>query len=235
MSPICQRLDAVLKRIERAQSRYGRDPRSVGLIAVSKTRPAEELRTAFACGQRRFGESYLQEALTKIRALDDLAIEWHFIGRVQGNKTRAIAEHFDWVHSIDNPKHARRLSEQRPDDQPPLNLCLQVKLDSEGSKGGLDVRELPRALEEIRTLPKLRVRGLMTLPAPRTELAAQRMPFRQLRELRDRLASATLPLDTLSMGMSADMEAAIAEGASLVRIGTAIFGPRDPSKQGIGK
>jgi len=227
MSPICQRLDTVRKRIRDAQTRFGRAPGSVALLAVSKTRPSKDLRAAYDCGQRLFGESYLQEALTKIQALDDLAIEWHFIGRIQGNKTRAIAEHFNWVHSIDNTRHARRLSEQRPEGLPPLNLCLQVKLDAEASKGGLDEQQLGPALEEIRSLPRLRVRGLMTLPEPRTDLAAQRLPFRRLRELRDRLATDALPLDTLSMGMSSDLEAAIAEGAGLVRIGTAIFGPRN--------
>jgi len=227
MSPICHKLDTVRQRIHGAETRFGRTSGSVALLAVSKTRSPEDLRTAFGCGQRLFGESYLQDALTKIRALDDLAIEWHFIGRVQGNKTRAIAEHFDWVHSIDNPTHARRLSEQRPEDLPPLNVCLQVNLDAEASKGGLDEQQLGPALAEVRTLPRLQIRGLMALPSPRTDVAAQHLPFRRLHDLRDRLATDGLPLDTLSMGMSADLEAAIAEGASLVRVGTAIFGPRN--------
>jgi hypothetical protein len=185
------------------------------------------VRAARACGQRLFGENYVQEAVEKAGTLADLDLQWHFIGRIQSNKTRAIASYFDWVHSIDSPKHARRLSEQRPDGLPPLEVCLQVSLDGEPTKGGLSEAEVEPALEEVRGLPRLRLRGLMTLPPATDDFEAQRRPFRRLRDLRDRLASAGLPLDTLSMGMTGDLEAAIAEGSTLVRVGTGVFGPRD--------
>lgn len=219
-------LNLVRSQIDAIARRYDRSPETITLLAVSKTRPAEEILEALAAGQQRFGESYLQEAVAKIAELRGRDIEWHFIGRVQSNKTKPIAENFDWVHSVDGSRQARRLNDQRPASLQPLNICLQIKIDPEESKGGLLPEEAEAVIEEIRTLPRLRLRGLMTLPAPADSLEQQRLPFRRLRELRDRLARPELPLETLSMGMSDDLEAAIAEGATIVRIGTAIFGPR---------
>jgi pyridoxal phosphate enzyme (YggS family) len=221
------RLNSVRQRIDDATARYGRDPDSVQLLAVSKTRNAEEIRLAVAAGQQRFGESYLQEALEKIGQLEDQQIEWHFIGRIQSNKTRPIAENFHWVHSIDKLKYAQRMNDQRPDNLPPLNICLQVNVDQEESKGGIALEQTAEMIAEIRQLPRIRLRGLMAIPAPATDLEQQRHPFRLLRELRDRLATPDLPLETLSMGMSGDLEAAIAEGSTMVRVGTAVFGPRN--------
>ncbi len=226
-TPIQDHLGAVRQRIEAAAARYDRDPDSVQLLAVSKTRNADEIRQAAAAGQHRFGESYLQEALEKIQQLKDQEIEWHFIGRIQSNKTKPIAENFHWVHSIDKLKYAQRMNEQRPEQLPPLNICLQVNVDLEESKGGVALEETAEIIAEIQRLPRLRLRGLMAIPAPAADLELQRHPFRILRELRDRLATPELPLETLSMGMSADLEAAIAEGATIVRVGTAIFGPRN--------
>lgn len=224
---IAQHRNQVLARIRAATERAGRPAGSVALIAVSKKQPAEAIRAAHAAGQRAFGESYLQEALDKQALLADLTdIEWHFIGRIQSNKTRQIAAHFDWVHGVAEAAHARRLSEQRPASRPPLNICLQVNLSGEASKGGVTPDEVGALLEQCRDLPGLRVRGLMTLPAPSDDEVEQRRPFRALRELRDRLATPECPLDVLSMGMSDDLEAAILEGATQVRIGTAVFGAR---------
>ncbi|TCT21943.1 YggS family pyridoxal phosphate-dependent enzyme [Thiobaca trueperi] len=213
-------------RIRTAAERAGRDPESVALIAVSKKQSAEAIRAAYEAGQRAFGESYLQEALDKISQLADLDIDWHFIGRIQANKTRQIATHFAWVHGLADSAHARRLSEQRPGEMPPLNVCLQVNLSGESSKGGIEPSAVPDLLNLCETLPGLRVRGLMTLPAPSDDETTQRQPFRALRMLRDQLATPTRPLSCLSMGMSDDLEAAILEGATFVRIGTAIFGER---------
>ncbi len=227
MSTIPTRLDAIQHQIEQMARQYDRSPDSVQLMAVSKTHAAAAIREAMATGQRRFGESYLQEAVGKIDQLADSSIEWHFIGRIQGNKTRLIAEHFDWVHSVANLKHAQRLNEQRPEGLPPLNICLQIKMGDEASKGGLTPDGAGAMIDQIRNLPRLKLEGLMTMPAPATRLEEQRHPFHLLRELRDRLATPELPLETLSMGMSDDLEAAIAEGATIVRIGTAIFGPRN--------
>ncbi|HKK05016.1 MAG TPA: YggS family pyridoxal phosphate-dependent enzyme [Gammaproteobacteria bacterium] len=231
MDEIAKRLATVRARIARAEESAGRPPGSVELLAVSKTRPAADIARALHCGQRRFGESYVQEALDKISALADRDIDWHFIGPIQTNKTRAIAENFDWVHSIDRLKVARRLSEQRPADRPPLNVCLQVNISGETRKAGASPAEAPTLARAIAALPGLHLRGLMTIPAPESEPARQRQPFRALRELFDRLRAEGLTLDTLSMGMSDDLEAAIAEGATLVRIGTAVFGerPRRPA------
>ena len=220
-------LEQVRRRIRAAATAVGRDPGSVQLLAVSKTMPAERVREAWRAGQRAFGENYLQEALQKMAALMDCPIEWHFIGRVQTSKTRLIAENFAWVHSLTEVKHARRLSRQRPAHLPPLNCCIQVNVSGEESKGGVEPSAVRDILEHCRDLPRLRVRGLMAIPAAAAGLQAQRAPLRQLRELMDRLQDRDQPLDTLSMGMSSDLEAAIAEGATLVRIGTAIFGPRD--------
>lgn len=226
MDPLCERLQSVEQRIREACLRFDRHPGSVSLLAVSKTRPAEEVRAARACGQRLFGENYVQEAVGKVRALGDLDLQWHFIGRIQGNKTGTIASYFDWVHSIDSLRHARRLAGQRPPGLPPIDACLQVNLDAEATKGGVPESEVESAVEQIAALEGLRLRGLMILPPPADGLEAQRRPFRRLRELRDRLATGALPLETLSMGMTGDLEAAIAEGSTLVRVGTGVFGPR---------
>lgn len=220
------RLHAVLGRIRAAEQRFQRPPGSVRLLAVGKTQPAAAIAALAAAGQRDFGENYFQEALDKMTELATLELEWHFIGPMQANKTRGIAEHFAWVHSVDRLKIAERLSAQRPDHLPPLNVCLQVNIDREPTKHGLDEAELAEVAHAVATLPRLRLRGLMAIPAPAAEFAAQRRPFARLRKLRERLADAGLVLDTLSAGMSDDLEAAIAEGATLVRIGTALFGSR---------
>ncbi len=206
----------------------GRPVSSVTLLAVSKTFGPEAVREALAAGQHRFGENYVQEALDKIAALADVRaqIEWHLIGPLQSNKTRAVAEVFDWVHSVDRLKIAQRLSEQRPPDLPPLQVCLQINISSESSKSGLAPDEvLPVALA-VAALPRLTLRGLMAIPEPAADRESQRVPHRRLRELQARLVAAGLRLDTLSMGMTADLEAAVLEGATIVRVGTAIFGGR---------
>lgn len=205
---------------------HGRDPAAVQLVAISKTHSAQAIERAHAAGARRFGESYLQEALEKIQQLKALDIEWHFIGRIQGNKTRSIAEGFDWVHGLCSLSHAQRLSDQRPDEHGPLNVCIQVNLSGEASKGGITADALPQLAHTVASLPRLRLRGLMTLPKPADELEEQRKPFRQLARLQQSLIAEGLELDSLSMGMSHDLEAAIAEGATLVRVGTTIFGTR---------
>lgn len=228
MSDIAHNLADVHARIGRAAHAAGRDPQSVALLAVSKTFPAADVRAAHAAGQRAFGENYVQESIAKIEALADLraALEWHFIGPLQSNKTRPVAEHFDWVHSVDRLKIAQRLSEQRPDALPPLNVLLQVNVSGEASKSGVTPAEAAAVAHEIAALPKLRLRGLMSIPEPAETIEAQRAPHRVLRELFDALRAGGLALDTLSMGMSADLEAAVLEGATIVRIGTAIFGAR---------
>jgi pyridoxal phosphate enzyme (YggS family) len=220
------RLEAVRARIAAACKRAGRAPASVALIAVSKRQRIEAVRTLYDLGQRSFGESYVQEALEKQAALADLAIEWHFIGRIQANKTRLIAEHFRWVHGLCDAGHARRLSDQRPDGLPPIKACLQVNLSGEPTKAGVSSDAVGDLLVACRGLPRLEVVGLMTLPEPAADEDAARAPFRALRELRDRLAEPNLCLPELSMGMSDDLEAAILEGATVVRVGTAVFGPR---------
>lgn len=235
MDSIADKVMAVRQQIDTATRDAGRPPGSVHLLAVSKTRSADELRQAFAAGQRAFGENYLQEALDKMAALRDLPIEWHFIGPIQSNKTRAIAEHFDWVHSVDRLKIARRLSEQRPLERPPLNICLQVNISLEASKSGCLPDDVPRLARDVAALPNLRLRGLMAIPEASIDPDAQRRPFAALRDLLQQLQDELPQLDTLSMGMSGDMIAAIREGATLVRIGTALFGVRDyshPSTQG---
>lgn len=224
---IQSRLESVRNIIAESVAQYARPAGSVQLLAVSKTRTSDEIMAAFACGQRLFGESYLQEAVAKIDQLRNTGIEWHFIGRVQSNKTRLIAENFDWVHSIDKLKHAQRLNEQREKSLPPLNICLQINIDNEASKGGVKPEDAAELIRQISQLPRLRLRGLMTLPAPADNFDDQRKPFAKLRELREQLASHALPLETLSMGMSDDIQAAIAEGSTMVRVGTAIFGPRN--------
>jgi hypothetical protein len=229
MSDIARNLDAVHRRIVQAAQAAGRDSASVRLLAVSKTFSAQDVHTAFAAGQRAFGENYVQEAIGKIEALAELRadLEWHFIGPLQSNKTRPVAEHFDWVHSVDRLKIAQRLSEQRPDTLPALNVCLQVNVSGEASKSGVSAADAPALAHEIAALPRLTLRGLMSIPEPAADLDAQRVPHRVLRALFDDLRAEGLALDTLSMGMSADLEAAVLEGATLVRIGTAIFGARD--------
>ncbi|HEY6611345.1 MAG TPA: YggS family pyridoxal phosphate-dependent enzyme [Pseudomonas sp.] len=224
MSTIHDNIAKVRTRIREAAQASGRDPQAVQLLAVSKSKPADALRDAFACGQRDFGENYLQEALAKQAELADLDVVWHFIGPIQSNKTKPLAEHFAWVHSVDRLKIAERLSAQRPAHLEPLNICLQVNVSLEPSKSGCNPAELPALAAAVAALPNLRLRGLMAIPEPTPDVAAQRAAFARLRQLRDSLP---LQLDTLSMGMSDDLEAAIAEGASWVRIGSALFGARD--------
>ena len=228
MGSIGSNLQEVRRRLTTACNGAGRGAQEVTLLAVSKTFPAEAVREAHAAGQRAFGENYVQEALAKIDALAPLRreLEWHFIGPLQSNKTRVVAEAFDWVHSVDRLKIAQRLSEQRPAWLPPLQLCLQVNISGEASKSGVAPAEVAALAQAVATLPRLRLRGLMAIPEPAGDLAAQRAPHRALRELLQALNAGGLALDTLSMGMSADLEAAVAEGATLVRVGTAIFGHR---------
>lgn len=226
MSTIAENIAKVGERIRAAAQASGRDLDHIGLLAVSKTKPAAAVREAYAAGIRDFGENYLQEALEKQAELSELPLIWHFIGPIQSNKTKPIAEHFAWVHSVDRLKIAQRLSEQRPIDLPPLNICLQVNVSAEDSKSGCAPAELAALAQAVSQLPNLRLRGLMAIPEPTDDVAAQRAAFARLRELRDGLP---LPLDTLSMGMSHDLDAAIAEGATWVRIGTALFGARDYS------
>jgi len=220
------RLHAVRARIAGAVAEAGRDAASVCLLAVSKTFDAAAVRELAACGQREFGENYLQEALEKQAALRDLPLVWHFIGPIQSNKTRAIAEAFNWVHSVDRLKIAERLSAQRPGGLPPLQVCIEVNVSGEASKGGVTAAELPALADAMAALPSLQLRGLMAIPAPTPEMASQRAAFRQVREAFDALRARGHALDTLSMGMSADLEAAILEGATIVRVGTALFGER---------
>jgi hypothetical protein len=222
-----ERLAAVLARIEAAAHRAGRDPGSVRLLAVSKQQPVESVRAVAAAGQHEFGENYVQEALAKIEALRGLPLTWHFIGQLQGNKTRDVATAFQWVHTLDRDRIAARLSAQRPHYAGPLDVLLQVKLVEEAGKGGVEPGDLPRMAEIVAGMPRLRLRGLMCIPPPATDEASQRGPFARLRSLLEDLNARGHGLDTLSMGMSADLESAVAEGATIVRIGTAVFGPRD--------
>lgn len=223
MGGLPERLQAVTGRVTAAAREAGRDPADIRLVAVSKTFAPERIREASAAGQADFGENYVQEALDKIGALADLPITWHFIGPIQSNKTRSIAEHFDWVHSIDRLKIAERLSAQRPPDRPPLQVCLQVNVSGEASKSGVAPAEVAALASAVAKLPNLRLRGLMAIPEPTEDAGLQRARFRRLRELRD---CAGVAMDTLSMGMSDDLESAIAEGATIVRVGRAIFGAR---------
>lgn len=227
---IADNLARVRERIGSAEARYGRPPGSVALLAVSKVQGAERIAAAHAAGQIAFGESYVQEALDKQATLAALPLMWHFIGRIQTNKTRDIATHFDWVHGLCELKHARRLGGQRPAAAGPLLVCIQVNLSGETSKAGVAPEAVGELIDACRGIEGIAVQGLMTLPAPADALADQRRPFAALRTLRDRLATPELPLATLSMGMTADLEAAVAEGATMVRIGTAIFGPRPPAQ-----
>ncbi|MHB2250368.1 YggS family pyridoxal phosphate-dependent enzyme [Pseudomonas fitomaticsae] len=227
MSTIADNILQVSSRIHAATAAAGRDENSVQLLAVSKTKPAEALREAYAAGLRDFGENYLQEALGKQLELADLPLIWHFIGPIQSNKTRSIAEHFAWVHSVDRLKIAQRLSEQRPADLPPLNICIQVNVSGEASKSGCTPQDLPALAQAISALPRLKLRGLMAIPEPTEDRAEQDAAFAAVQKLQ---TSLDLPLDTLSMGMSHDLESAIAQGATWVRIGTALFGARDYSQ-----
>lgn len=226
MTTIAGNLQAVRERIARAAQAAGRPASAIALIAVSKTFAAEKIVVAHAHGQRAFGENYVQEAVEKITRLAHLPLEWHFIGPIQSNKTRAIAEHFHWVHSIEREKIAVRLNDARPATLPPLDVCIQINVSGEHSKSGVPPGAELVLARAISTLPRLRLRGLMTIPEPTPDAALQRRRFALLRETRDRLAAAGIALDTLSMGMSDDLEAAIAEGATMVRVGTAIFGRR---------
>jgi len=231
MSSIADNIGSVTRRIQKATLNAGREPGSVRLLAVSKTRTPDELRAAAEAGQTAFGENYLQEALDKIDALSDRPeLEWHFIGPIQSNKTRQIAETFAWVHSVDRLKIARRLSEQRPAHLPPLNICLQVNINNEDSKSGCTLEQLPELVAAIGQMPNLALRGLMAIPDPDQPEAGLQLSFRKLastlNELKQAFAQAG-PLDTLSMGMSDDLELAIAEGATWVRVGTALFGTRE--------
>ncbi|MCP1466034.1 MULTISPECIES: YggS family pyridoxal phosphate-dependent enzyme [unclassified Pseudomonas] len=224
MSTIADNIGQVSQRIRAAADAVQRDANSIHLLAVSKTKPAQAVREAYAAGMRDFGENYLQEALGKQAELTDLPLSWHFIGPIQSNKTRAIAENFAWVHSVDRLKIAQRLSEQRPADLPPLNICIQVNVSGEASKSGCTPADLPALANAISALPRLKLRGLMAIPEPTDDRAEQDAAFSSVRDLQNSL---NLPLDTLSMGMSHDLESAIAQGATWVRIGTALFGARD--------
>ena len=219
-------LNAVRRRIGELERRYRREPGSVALLAVSKTKTPEAVRAAISAGQHAFGENHLQDAMTKVETLSGLGVSWHFIGAVQSNKTRPIAAHFDWVHCIEREKIARRLSAQRPAGREPLEVCIEVNVSGEETKSGVPPANVESLARMVRDLPGLRLRGLMAIPRPSPDFETQRVPFRQLREILDELNAKGLELDTLSMGMTGDLEAAIAEGATIVRIGTAIFGPR---------
>lgn len=240
MTGITDRLGRVIAQIQELERRHARAPGSVQLLAVSKTKSPRDVREAFQAGQRAFGENQLQEALRKLDAaeLAGLDLEWHFIGPLQSNKTRPVAERFDWLHSLDRIKVARRLNEQRPPGLAPLNVCIQVNVDAEPTKSGVAPGELSALAADVAGFSRLKLCGLMALPRLETDFDAQRRPFRQLRQLLEGLRAEGHSVDTLSMGMTDDMEAAIAEGATWVRIGTAIFGPRpskgDPIRDGNG-
>jgi PLP dependent protein len=224
MQKIDDKLKKVTERMTQAAIAAGRNPQTVHLVAVSKTQPADAIRQAYHAGQRLFGENYLQEALDKQQQLTDLKdIEWHFIGPIQSNKTRPIAENFAWVHSVDRYKIAQRLSQQRPEDLPPLNICIQINIDEEETKSGILLKDLKELVGEIKPLPRINLRGLMAIPAASNNSEQQAEAFRKLA-----FAKSQFPfMDTLSMGMSSDLEAAITEGATLIRVGTDIFGARN--------
>ena len=227
MSSIAQSLEETRNRVTVLERRYDRPPGGVRVLAVSKTKPPEAVRAAAEAGQREFGENHVQDALVKLDALGGLDLIWHFIGPVQSNKTRVVATRFDWVHSIDRAKIATRLNAQRPEELPPLEVCIQVNVSGEDSKSGVDPDQVEELARVVSGLPRLKLRGLMTLPRISAGLQTQRQPFATLRRILETLNTRGFALDTLSMGMSNDMEAAIAEGATIVRIGTAIFGARD--------
>lgn len=229
MSAITERLQAVQARICQSATAAGRDPQEITLLAVSKAQNADAIRDAWAAGQQRFGENYLQEALNKQALLQDLPIEWHFIGPIQSNKTQPIAQHFSWVHGVDRLKIAERLNAARPAELPPLQICLQVNVSHEESKSGIAPEEAYALASAIAQLPRLQLRGLMAIPAPTPDMELQRAQFRMVRALYDALRQQGIALDTLSIGMSEDFPVAIGEGATIVRVGSAIFGPR-PAK-----
>lgn len=227
MTTISANLQAVIARIEAAARQFGRNPDDISLLAVSKTWPAADVHEAALAGQKSFGENYVQEGIDKATTLAALNLDWHFIGPLQSNKTRAVAETFAWVHSIDRLKIAERLSEQRPQNLPALQVCIQVNVSGEASKSGVSVDEASALAHLVADLPHIRLRGLMAIPEPVDDFARQRDAFRRVREVFEQLNREGLSLDTLSMGMSHDLEAAIAEGATMVRVGTAIFGERN--------
>ena len=227
MTTISANLQAVITRIEDAARQFGRNPDGISLLAVSKTWPASDVREAALAGQKLFGENYVQEGIDKARSLESLGLEWHFIGPLQSNKTRPVAEIFDWVHAVDRLKIAERLSEQRPENLPALQVCIQVNVSGEQTKSGVSLDETAALAHRVAALPRIRLRGLMAIPEPVEDFAEQRIAFRRLREAFEQLNKEGLSLDTLSMGMSHDLEAAIAEGATMVRVGTAIFGERN--------
>ncbi len=228
MTTIASALQAVKERIAACAKAAHRAPQEIRLVAVSKFFPARKIEEAYRAGQNSFGESYAQEGLEKILALKNLSLEWHFVGPIQSNKTRVIAEHFSWVHSLERGKIAERLSQARPASLPLLQVCIQVNISGETSKSGIAPDELLPLAKYVRTLPRMQLRGLMAIPQPTSDFELQRSRFRQLRELKDALAAEGILLDTLSMGMTQDLEAAILEGATIVRVGTAIFGDRRP-------
>jgi pyridoxal phosphate enzyme, YggS family len=229
MTTIAENLQALERRIARACAQAGREVNEVTLLAVSKTCSPQAVRAAFAAGQSAFGENYIQEAVAKIEELRDLPLQWHCIGPIQSNKTRLVAAHFDWAHSIDRLKVAQRLSEQRPAGLAPLQVCIQVNIDGGASKAGVAPQAALALAREVAQLPRLVLRGLMTIPEPVADFAGQQAVHRRAKTLLDELRAAGLALDTLSMGMSADLEAAIAAGSTMVRVGTAIFGSRPPA------
>ncbi len=226
MTDLTQRYQNILEKITQAEIQYQREPGSVNLIAVSKTKPAEMIREMASLGQQAFGENYLQEAIAKQQELKDLDLEWHFIGHIQSNKTKDIAYNFDWAHGVDRYKIAKRLSDQRSDDSPALNICLQVNLEAEQTKSGLAPEEVIELAKQVSLLPNIKLRGLMAIPSPNNPFEKQRQLFSQLRKLLEAVNQTGLNLDILSMGMTDDMQAAIAEGATHIRIGTALFGAR---------
>jgi len=226
MCTIKARLDKVLTRIRQAEIQFERAPNSVKLLAVSKTKPLSEIQAAINCGQLEFGENYLQDALSKIKALNHNKVKWHFIGHVQSNKARQVAENFSWVHTVDSIKLARRLSRFVADGKPALNVCIQINISNEKNKSGCNIESALELAQEIEKLENLNLRGLMAIPMPETDFAAQRSVFRDLNSIYQDFKAKGIKLDTLSIGMSADLEAAIAEGATIVRVGTDIFGPR---------
>ena len=229
MTTIAKNLQSVHQRIARACEAAGRDVNEVTLLAVCKTFGADAVREAFSAGQTAFGENYIQEAVEKIAALGDLPLQWHCIGPIQSNKTRWVAAHFDWAHTIDRLKIAQRLSEQRRADQPALQVCIQVNIDGAPTKGGVRPEAVPGLAREVAQLPRLTLRGLMTIPEPAADFAGQKASHLRARALFDRLRADGLPVDTLSMGMTTDLEAAVAAGSTMVRVGTAIFGARPPA------
>jgi hypothetical protein len=227
MTTIANALQAVRQRIAQAATAAGRPAAGIQLLAVSKTFPAAAVRQAYTAGQRAFGESYVQEAEGKVAALNDLPLKWHFIGPIQSNKTRPIAESFSWVHSLDRARIADRLSAGRPSSLPDLQVCLQVNVSGESSKSGVAPEELLALARHVQALPRLKLRGLMAIPEPTDDSVKQRLAFARLRQLLEQLNAEGFQLDTLSMGMSDDLEAAITEGATIVRVGSAIFGERE--------